>query len=127
MDTVAVASGGDAAGGPDAGTCKWETSGSERKCVTVLFSDLTGYTEMAEKLDPEDVKGITRAIFGRFTEIVKKYDGFIEKYIGDAVLAVFGAVESFEDSALRAIRAAREIHAHVASVSFSSYGFSWAS
>ena len=90
---------------------------SERKCVTVLFSDLSGYTEMSEKLDPEDVKGITSAIFGRFADIVRKYDGFIEKYIGDAILAVFGAVESFEDSALRAIRAAREIHAHVASVS----------
>ena len=75
-----------------ADTC--EGPGSERKCVTVLFSGLAGYTEMAEKLDPEDVKGITRAIFGRFTEIVRKYDGFIEKYIGDAVLAVFGAVES---------------------------------
>ena len=49
---------------------------------------------MAEKLDPEDVRGITSAIFGRFTEIVREYDGFIEKYIGDAVLAVFGAVAS---------------------------------
>ncbi|GEM_PF-187233 len=113
-DTVAVASGGDTAKGPEAEMCKWETSGSERKCVTVLFSDLTGYTEMAEKLDPEDVKDITSAIFGRFADIIRKYDGFIEKYIGDAFLAVFGAVASFEDSALRAIRAAREIHAHVA-------------
>jgi adenylate cyclase len=90
---------------------------SERKCVTVMFSDLTGYTEMSEKLDPEEVKEITSAIFGELTKIIEKYDGFIEKYIGDAILAVFGAKEAFEDSALRAIKAAREIHAHVESVS----------
>ena len=99
----------------DEGTCSGPDS--ERKCVTVLFSDLTGYTEMSEKLDPEDVKEITSAIFGEFTKIIEKYDGFIEKYIGDAILAVFGAKEAFEDSALRAIKAAREIHAHVESVS----------
>jgi len=90
---------------------------SERKCVAVMFSDLTGYTEMSEKLDPEEVKDITGAIFGEFSKIIEKYDGFIEKYIGDAILAVFGAKEAFEDSALRAIKAAREIHAHVDSVS----------
>jgi predicted ATPase/class 3 adenylate cyclase len=90
---------------------------SERKCVTVMFSDLTGYTEMSEKLDPEEVKEVTSAIFSELTKIIQKYDGFIEKYIGDAILAVFGAKEAFEDSALRAIKAARELHAHVESVS----------
>jgi adenylate cyclase len=90
---------------------------SERKCVTVMFSDLTGYTEMSEKLDPEEVKEITSAIFAELTRIIERYDGFIEKYIGDAILAVFGAKEAFEDSALRAIKAAREIHAHVESIS----------
>jgi class 3 adenylate cyclase/tetratricopeptide (TPR) repeat protein len=89
----------------------------ERKHVTVLFSDLTGYTEMSEKLDPEEVKEITTAIFSELTHIIEKYDGFIEKYIGDAILAVFGAKEAFEDSALRAIKAAREIHRHVEAVS----------
>ena len=91
--------------------------GSERKYVTVLFSDLSGYTEMSERLDPEEVKEITSAIFSELTKIIEKYDGFIEKYIGDAILAIFGAKEAFEDSALRAIKAAREIHAHVESVS----------
>jgi class 3 adenylate cyclase len=90
---------------------------SERKCVTVMFSDLTGYTEMSEKLDPEEVKAITSTIFAELTKIIEKYDGFIEKYIGDAILAVFGAKEAFEDSALRAIKSAREIHKHVETVS----------
>jgi class 3 adenylate cyclase/tetratricopeptide (TPR) repeat protein len=90
---------------------------SERKCVTVMFSDLTGYTEISEKLDPEEVKELTNAIFSELTKIIIKYDGFIEKYIGDAILAVFGAREAFEDSALRAIKAAREIHTYVQSVS----------
>ncbi len=89
----------------------------ERKHVTVLFSDLTGYTEMSEKLDPEEVKEITSTIFSELTNIIEKYDGFIEKYIGDAILAVFGAKQAFEDSALRAIKAAREIHAQVESAS----------
>ena len=89
----------------------------ERKYVTVMFSDLTGYTEISEKLDPEEIKEITSTIFSELTKIIEKYDGFIEKYIGDAVLAVFGAVEAFEDSALRAIKAAQEIHSYVQSVS----------
>ncbi|PLX49078.1 MAG: hypothetical protein C0611_10435 [Desulfobacteraceae bacterium] len=49
----------------------------ERKHVTVLFSDLTGYTAMSEKLDPEEVKEITSRIFGEVSNIVAKYDGFI--------------------------------------------------
>jgi class 3 adenylate cyclase len=55
----------------------------ERKHVTVLFSDLTGYTAMFEKLDPEDVKEIMSRIFGEAAQIVTKYEGFIEKFIGD--------------------------------------------
>ncbi len=63
----------------------------ERKHVTVLFSDLTGYTAMSEKLDPEEVKEITSRIFGEVSKIVAKYDGFIEKFAGDAVMAIFGS------------------------------------
>lgn len=99
----------------DDATCS--APGSERKCVTVMFSDLTGYTEMSEKLDPEEVREITSTIFSELTKIIEKYDGFIEKYIGDAIFAVFGAKKAFEDSALRAIKAAREIHAYVTSIS----------
>ncbi|MGD2098244.1 MAG: adenylate/guanylate cyclase domain-containing protein [Desulfobacterales bacterium] len=82
----------------------------ERKHVTVLFADLTGYTAMSEKLDPEEVKEITSRIFGEITKIVANYDGFIEKYAGDAVMAIFGVPQAHEDDPIRAIKAAREIH-----------------
>jgi class 3 adenylate cyclase/tetratricopeptide (TPR) repeat protein len=89
----------------------------ERKHVTVLFSDLTGYTAMSEKLDPEEVKEITSRIFGKISKVVAKYDGFVEKYAGDAVMALFGATASHEDDPVRAIRAAREIHTLVDTLS----------
>jgi len=84
--------------------------GGERKYVTALFSDMSGYTTMSERLDPEEVKEITSRIFGEISKIVNKYDGFIEKFIGDAVMAIFGIPKAHEDDPVRAIRAAREIH-----------------
>jgi class 3 adenylate cyclase/tetratricopeptide (TPR) repeat protein len=92
-------------------------SEGERKHVTVLFSDLTGYTAMSEKLDPEEVKEITSRIFGGISKIVANYDGFIEKYAGDAVMALFGAPKAHEDDPIRAVKVAREIHELVAAVS----------
>ncbi len=92
-------------------------SDGERKHVTVLFSDLSGYTSMSEKLDPEDVKEITSRIFSGIAKIVDNYDGFIEKYAGDAVMAIFGVPQSHEDDPVRAIKAAREIHQLVESIS----------
>jgi class 3 adenylate cyclase/tetratricopeptide (TPR) repeat protein len=89
----------------------------ERKHVTVLFSDLTGYTAMSEKLDPEEVKEITSRIFSEISKIVGKYDGFIEKYAGDAVLAIFGIPKAHEDDPIRAVRVAREIHELVDAIS----------
>jgi len=89
----------------------------ERKHVTVLFSDLTGYTAMSEKLDPEEVKEITGRIFGEISKIVANYDGFIEKYAGDAVMAIFGVPQAHEDDPIRAIKAAREIHQLVDTIS----------
>ena len=89
----------------------------ERKHVTALFSDLTGYTAMSEKLDPEEVKDITSQIFGDISKIVAKYDGFIEKYAGDAVMAIFGVPNAHEDDPVRAVKAAREIHELVDAVS----------
>jgi class 3 adenylate cyclase/tetratricopeptide (TPR) repeat protein len=89
----------------------------ERKHVTVLFSDLTGYTALSERLDPEEVKDITTQIFDKISKIVSKYEGFIEKYAGDAVMVLFGATKSHEDDPVRAIRAAREIHNMVDSLS----------
>jgi class 3 adenylate cyclase len=89
----------------------------ERKHVTVLFSDLTGYTAMSEKLDPEEVKEITSRIFGEVSKIVAYYDGFIEKYAGDAVMAIFGVPKAHEDDPIRAVKAAREIHELVDAIS----------
>jgi hypothetical protein len=91
--------------------------GGERKHVTVLFSDFTGYTAMSEKLDPEEVKEITSRIFGEISKIVANYDGFIEKYAGDAVMAIFGVPQAHEDDPIRAIKAAREIHQLVDTIS----------
>jgi class 3 adenylate cyclase/tetratricopeptide (TPR) repeat protein len=89
----------------------------ERKHVTVLFSDLTGYTEMSEKLDPEEVKEITSLIFSEISKIIGKFDGFIEKYAGDAVMAIFGVPKAHEDDPIRAVKAAREIHELVNAIS----------
>jgi len=89
----------------------------ERKHVTVLFSDLSGYTAVSEKLDPEEVKEITSLIFGEVSKIVAKYDGFIEKYAGDAVMAIFGVPKAHEDDPIRAVKAAREIHEIVDTIS----------
>jgi len=102
---------------PEIPTGNIEPSAGERKHVTVLFSDLTGYTAMSEKLDPEEVKEITSRIFGEISKIVANYDGFIEKYVGDAVMAIFGVPQGHEDDPIRATKAAREIHQLVAAIS----------
>jgi len=86
------------------------TAEGERKHVTALFSDMSGYTAMSEKLDPEEVKEITSRIFGEIFKIVNKYEGFVEKFIGDAVMALFGVPKAHEDDPVRAIRSAKEIH-----------------
>jgi class 3 adenylate cyclase len=92
-------------------------SEGERKCVTVLFSDLSGYTALSENLDPEEVKEVMSRIFGEVAQVVAKYEGFIEKFVGDAVMALFGVPKAHEDDPVRAIRAAREIHDRVESIS----------
>ena len=89
---------------------------AERKRITALFSDLSGYTAMTEKLDPEEVKEITSRIFDGTRAIVKKYEGFIERFAGDGVLALFGVPSAHEDDPIRAIRTALEIHHFVESL-----------
>jgi len=84
--------------------------GGERKHVTVLFSDLSGYSAMSENLDPEEIKEIMSRIFGEIAQVVTKYEGFIEKFVGDAVMALFGVPKTHEDDPIRAIEAAIEIH-----------------
>jgi len=90
---------------------------AERKHVTVLFSDLSGYTTITEKLDPDEVKKVMSHIFGEIAQIVTKYEGFIERFIGDAIMAIFGFPKAHEYDPLRAIRVAVEIYELVESPS----------
>jgi class 3 adenylate cyclase/tetratricopeptide (TPR) repeat protein len=89
----------------------------ELKPVTILFSDLCGYTAISEKLDPEEMKKIISRIFGEVAQIVTKYEGHIDKFIGDAVMAIFGIPKVHEDDPVRAIKSAMEIHDLVGRVS----------
>jgi class 3 adenylate cyclase len=81
----------------------------ERKVVTVLFADLVGFTARAEQLDPEDVRAILTPYFARVRREIEAFGGTVEKFIGDAVMAVFGAPVSHGDDPERAVRAALAI------------------
>ncbi len=76
----------------------------ERKVVTVLFCDLVGFTAASDSADPEDVRARIRPYHARLRQEIERYGGTVEKFIGDAVMAVFGAPISHEDDAERAIR-----------------------
>ena len=89
----------------------------ERKRVTALFSDLSDYSIMTSKLDPEEVKEIVGTVFDGVRKVVGRYEGFIERFAGDAVMALFGVPKAHEDDPIRAIHAAREIHELVESFS----------
>jgi class 3 adenylate cyclase/tetratricopeptide (TPR) repeat protein len=78
----------------------------ERKIVTVFFADLVGFTGRAEQLDPEDVRAMLSPYFGRLRSEIERFGGTVEKFIGDAVMAVFGAPVAHEDDPERAVRAA---------------------
>ena len=81
----------------------------ERRLVTVLFADLVGFTGRAENSDPEAVRELQRAYFAAVTREVVRFGGTLEKYIGDAVMAIFGAPQAHDDDAERALRSALEI------------------
>src|SRR6186997_1284833 len=81
----------------------------ERKVVTVLFADLVGFTARAETLDPEDVEAILRPYHERLRLELEQHGGTVEKFIGDAVMALFGAPLAHEDDPERAVRAALAI------------------
>jgi class 3 adenylate cyclase/tetratricopeptide (TPR) repeat protein len=81
----------------------------QRKTVTVLFCDLTGSTALGETLDPERLRALLARYFDRMKAIVERHGGSVEKFIGDAVMAVFGVPVLHEDDALRAVRAAAEM------------------
>jgi class 3 adenylate cyclase/tetratricopeptide (TPR) repeat protein len=81
----------------------------ERKIVSVLFADLVGFTARSEELDPEDVEAILRPYHARLRGELERHGGTVEKFIGDAVMALFGAPAAREDDAERAVRAALAI------------------
>jgi class 3 adenylate cyclase/tetratricopeptide (TPR) repeat protein len=92
-----------------------ETAAREvRKTVTVLFCDVTGSTSLGEQLDPETLRRTMGRYFEEIRSIVERHGGTVEKFIGDAVMAVFGIPQAHEDDALRAVRAAEDIRSRIA-------------
>ncbi|HWD64429.1 MAG TPA: adenylate/guanylate cyclase domain-containing protein [Solirubrobacteraceae bacterium] len=82
------------------------TRQSERRLVTVLFADLVGFTTLSEHRDPEEVRDVLSRYFDRCRTLIERYGGTVEKFIGDAVMAVWGTPVAREDDAERAVRAA---------------------
>src|SRR5919106_4922103 len=77
-----------------------------RKTVTIVFSDLKGSTNLGEKLDSESLREVMTRYFDGMREVLERHGGTVEKFIGDAIMAVFGIPSVHEDDALRAVRAA---------------------
>jgi class 3 adenylate cyclase/tetratricopeptide (TPR) repeat protein len=88
----------------------------ERRQVTVLFADLSGYTAVSENMDPESVKALVDKALGRLGQEVQRYGGTVDKYIGDNVMALWGAPVAHEDDAERAVRAALGMQAAMGDV-----------
>src|SRR5690348_8855852 len=86
----------------------------ERKFVTVLFADLVGFTSRAEQMDPEDVRALLAPYHERLRAELERFGGTVEKFIGDAVMALFGAPVAHEDDPERAVRAALAIRDWIA-------------
>jgi len=90
---------------------------ADRRQVTVLFADLSGFTALSERLDAERVRAFQNVLFETLAQTITRYDGFVEKFVGDAVLAVFGAPVAHEDDPARACDAALEMLERVAALS----------
>ena len=86
-----------------------ESGREQRKTVSVIFCDVTGSTALGESTDPEALRALLARYFERMKGIVELHGGTVEKFIGDAVMAVFGVPQVHEDDALRAVRAAAEM------------------
>ena len=97
----------------DAGTEAASATTTERRLVSILFADLVGFTTRSEGRDPEETRELLSRYFDVAREIVERYGGAVEKFIGDAVMAVWGAPVAQEDDAERAVRAALDLVAGV--------------
>ena len=82
---------------------------AERRQLTVLFCDLVGSTELAARLDPEDLRAVITAYQNACTEVIRSYEGHVAKFMGDGVLAYFGYPQAHEDDAERAVRAGLDL------------------
>ena len=87
---------------------------AERRQVTVMFSDLVGSTALSARMDPEDLREVISAYQKCVAETVRRFGGFVAKYMGDGVLVYFGYPQAHEDDAERAVRAGLELIAAVA-------------
>jgi class 3 adenylate cyclase/tetratricopeptide (TPR) repeat protein len=99
---------------PDGGRIQTAASGAERRLVSVLFADLVGFTSLSEHRDPEEVRDLLSRYFERCRSLIERYGGTVEKFIGDAVMAVWGTPVAREDDAERAVRAALALTSAVA-------------
>ena len=88
----------------------------ERKLVTIVFADISGFTALSEKKDPEQVRALMNSCFESLVPVVQKYEGTIDKFIGDEIMALFGAPIAHEDDPERALRAALEMMEAIAAV-----------
>ena len=79
---------------------------ADRRVVTVLFADLSGFTQMSEEADPEEVRELIAACLDKLCQCITRWDGYVDKFIGDCVMALFGAPVAYENEAERAVRAA---------------------
>jgi class 3 adenylate cyclase/tetratricopeptide (TPR) repeat protein len=93
-----------------------EQSRESRKTVTVLFCDVTGSTALGEQIDPESLRNVMARYFETAKGAIERHGGTVEKFIGDAVMAVFGVPVVHEDDALRAVRAADELRVELAAL-----------
>lgn len=89
---------------------------SEHRVVTVLFADVCGFTALVDSLDAETLTHMLNRLFAHFSAVVGRYDGFVDKFIGDAALVLFGAPVAHEDSSERAVRTARDLMQSLISV-----------
>lgn len=103
--------------GPPRDWRKLGTDEAARRQVTALFADITGFTRLSSTMDAEETHAMLNGFFAAVDEVVKGYGGTIDKHIGDAVMAVFGAPVAHTDDPERALRAARDIHDAVAALS----------
>src|SRR3954451_2433905 len=92
------------------------STGQVRKTVTIVFADLAGSTSVGERLDPEALRDLQTRYFDAMRRALERHGGTVEKYIGDAVMAVFGIPVLHEDDALRAVRAAVEMRSGLATL-----------